>query len=495
MKVSGSWVRANLSAHSALGLFIAGLMYLVCLTGVICIYYPELERWEQPEVEEFTQASPQLVQSALDKFVARYPDAHSFDDLWLGLPTPDAPRMSVGGNLKGEEVQFYVKRDGSLGQAVAHDWTHFITELHYALTLPAVWGMALVGVIGILLVALVISGLLAHPKLFKDAFSLRLERATRQRQVDLHNRLGVWSAPFILAIALSGALIGLSQPLTLAFAQGFFNGDTSKITQDLYLPHPEASEKLEPLMPVASVLATFAREHPQVLPYYLAIHAPASANQTLELGAYLPDRMVWYDAFQFNAQGEQTAHLNWPNGELGTQIFGSSYRLHFGHFGGLPVRIIYTLLGLGLTFICATGMNIWFRRQALAGTPRSLMERLWLAWIWGVPIALGITLLSNMLWPGLSTAIFWSTCLATLALSLPIKNRQYLSLGLRASLTGLLGLGLLIQLVYFASLAFTPASLMINSLLLLAFLAMGLGLYLGYQSSHHNRQGQPSPAT
>ena len=493
-KISGSWVRANLSAHSALALFVAGLMYLVCLTGVICIYYPELERWEQPQVAEFTQASPQLVQQALDNLVARYPDAHSFEDLWVGLPTVDAPRMSVGGELKGEELQFYVNPDASLGAAAEDHWTHFITQLHYALTLPALWGMALVGIIGVLLVALVVSGLLAHPKLIKNAFSLRLERGERQRQVDMHNRLGVWASPFILVIALSGALIGLGQPLTMAFAQGFFGGDTSKLTGELYLPHPEPSDQLEALMPVAPTLAAFSQQQPNQLPYYLAIHAPASANQTLELGVYLPDRLVWYDAYQFNAQGEQTAQLNWPEGDLGTQVYGSTYRLHFGHFGGLPVRILYTLLGLGLSFICATGMNIWFRRQAQAGQPRPRLERLWLGCVWGVPAALSLTLVTNSIWAEQAVAIFWVSLALLLALSQWVKQRQSLSLILRSLVCVLLTVTLALQLIRFGSLAFSPASLMINLLLLLALVTMGWGLQLSRKSLRAGLNSQLAPA-
>lgn len=489
-KLSSNSVGANLKAHSGLGLFIVALLYLVCMTGVITIFYPEMERWEQADIHETTAVTPQQVQTALANIYADYQggreqtgDALSHpEDFWVNLPNNDMPRFTVGVALpheEGEELatqEFHVNADGTLGEKVEHEWTHFLTKLHYSLTIPGVWGITLVGAIGMVLVAMVISGILAHPNLFKNAFSLRIDRGERQQQVDLHNRIGVWATPFILAIALTGAMIALSQIFLFTFATGFYRGDTTVITNQLYMPHPEPTKIAAPLIDTAPILEKFQRDYPHFEAYYLSVHYPATTAQTVEIGAYLPDRLVWYDAFQYNAKGELIKRLGWPDGDAGMQIYASTYRLHFGHFGGLPVKIIYTLLGLGLCFICATGMNIWFRRQQQAGSPRAKTERMWLAVVWGFPCAIALTASTHFWWPNATLVVFWIASLALVFIALAARNRAQVSVGLRLLLVALIALTLVVHISRFGATSFTGGSLLFNGLLGLTALLLIIGL-------------------
>lgn len=491
-KLSPATVRANLKTHSGLGLFIVPLLYLVCVTGVVSIYYPDIEHWEQANIAKTQSVTPAQVQAALVNVYKHHQQqeankgdkAETLDDIWVSLPTADMPRFTAGAALahaEGEDeeehkhLEFHLNSDGSLGQAVAHEWAHFIVKLHYALTIPGIWGMTLVGVIGMILVAMTVSGILAHPNLFKNAFSLRMNRGDRQQQVDMHNRIGVWATPFILTIALTGALIGLGQVLLLTFATGFHKGDTTAITNQLYMPHPEPTKVAAPLMDVAPIVEKFQRDYPQLKAYFLSIHYPGTTAQTAEIGAYVPDRLAWYDAVQYNAAGEETKRLGWPDGDVGMQIYASTYRLHFGHFGGLPVKIIYTLLGLGLCFMCVTGLNIWFRRQQQAGSPRAKTERLWLAALWGFPCAVVLTAITSFWWSHASVALFWSASLLLAAISLAANSRRQVSLGLRLLLVTLIISVLMVHIAHFGGAAFSGASLLVNSLWLIAALALIAG--------------------
>ena len=191
-------------------------------------------------------------------------------------------------------------RRGSFGDPVDHRWTHFLVELHYALSLPGV-GPALVGIIGIAMTAMMISGLLAHPNIFKDAFSFRVGGPRRLQQVDIHNRLSVWTSPFQLAIALTGAFVGLSQIYGLTVALLFFGGDTTAATRSLFLQHDEPTGVDAPLMKVADILERVRRSIRSATDVPDDSRAGTTA-QAVEIGMRVPRRIVWAEFYLYDAQ-------------------------------------------------------------------------------------------------------------------------------------------------------------------------------------------------
>jgi hypothetical protein len=62
-------------------------------------------------------------------------------------------------------------------------------------------------------------------------------------------------------------------------------------------------------------------------------------------------------------------------------------------FAGFRIRLIYGALGLALCAICATGVNIWLIRRRERGTGSAMWGRLWIAVVWGQPLALALAAL------------------------------------------------------------------------------------------------------
>src|SRR4029453_2730879 len=92
------------------------------------------------------------------------------EHMFVQLPTKEAPRAAISTEKEG----WFINPDGSRGEKVNHEWTHLLINLHLYLHLPQTFGMILVSALGAILCGLVVSGLLAHPRIFKDAFVLRL---------------------------------------------------------------------------------------------------------------------------------------------------------------------------------------------------------------------------------------------------------------------------------------------------------------------------------
>ncbi|TGD75713.1 PepSY domain-containing protein [Mangrovimicrobium sediminis] len=482
--LSPGLVRQSLASHSWLGLLAGAAMYLVCLSGTLAVFYPEFERWEQPAVAEFTVFDPALLEGAYSEALAR--DSEATEHVFIGLPSPGMPRASVSTDNGG----WFVNGDGSLGEPVAHEWTHFLLHLHLYLHLPESFGMIVVSLLGALLCGLIVSGVLAHPRLFRDAFSLRLRGSKRMEQVDIHNRISVWGLPFHLMIAVTGAYFGLASLAILVIAQAYFDGDTDRVVGELFGPEPQLEQRLEGPAAVASAVHQVRAMAPEVTPIYVTLEEVGTPRQFIEVGAQMPERLIYSEVYRFDSAGRFIDRAGYSDGEAGRQAVFSSYRLHFGHFGGRPVQFAYLVLGLGLSVVAVTGINIWFARRK----SRDALNSLWTGFVWGTPLALAASAVALVLLAVPAAPVFWLFLVACCSFSRYLDDdrrarRALLWAGAGAML--LLAAG---HALKFGGVAFSGAALWVNVGLVLCAAAFALGALRPLPARDAAVEAAPEPA-
>ena len=162
-------VKRALSAHAAIGLLAAGLLYLVSLTGTIAVFHEELQRLEQPVAPEMSVIDPAAAQRGIETVLAREGDRAATTHLYLHLPVDELPRATVTTDTQA----FHLDQAGAIVEPEQNAWSDFVVELHYTLNLPSLVGLTLVGILGVMMLVLALSGLIAHPRVFRDAFRLR----------------------------------------------------------------------------------------------------------------------------------------------------------------------------------------------------------------------------------------------------------------------------------------------------------------------------------
>ncbi|WP_444912626.1 PepSY-associated TM helix domain-containing protein [Microbulbifer sp. PAAF003] len=465
-KPTPGFVRDMTDGHSVLGLAVSTLLYIVCVSGTLAVFYNEFERWEQASELENLNVEASVYRTATENAIALAKlEKEDLDSITFTIPNQDKPRLMV----EVGDMERYVAEDGSLLGKVEHEWTHFLAYLHYALNLPVGYGVILVGLIGMVMSALIVSGLLAHPKIIKDAFSFRLSGSKRLQQVDLHNRLGVWASPFHLAIAITGAFIGLSQVAAFAIAGVFFEGDTEKVEHMLYADHPVMEENAPEVdyPDYAAILATMDRIAPEEERTRLEVAFPGREGQVVEVWTRVPERLVWGERYHFNPDGSLIEKEGWSEGDAAKQVYLSTYRLHFGHFSGFPVKIAYFLLGVGMCLLVVSGINIWFVRKRQRGNPAVRLERVWMAQVWGVPFAIALSAVTYLAFKLNAAQVFW---LVTLALSVAAAFMGTVakwSLSLRiATIIACVG-AVVVHVAQFGEDSFVRASLVVNAVWLL----------------------------
>ena len=381
-------VRAVLNGHSVLGIAFAAAIYIVCLSGTLSVFVRDFERWEQPVAPTFPVASDAAIGRAVAEMGNR---AGANRNFYVLLPSDDFPRLllSSGNDAAGEA--WYADANGHLTTRAKSPWTDFLVDLHTRLHLPQTLGRFLVGLTGVALLSSLISGILAHPRIFRDAFHLRLGGSRRLEQADLHNRLGVWPLPFHVIVSLTGALLGLSTVIVGILALLVFRGDSQQVYALLAPPPAREDARPVPMPDVAGLIAMARERAPGAQLRQIEVSHWSRGDMRLELSASRPRLIAQQDSITFDAAGRIVAEKRPAGLTVGERILGALGQLHFGWFGGSAVRVAYGLLGLALCVVTASGITIWLARRRDKGRAAPAWERLWAAICWGQPVAMATT--------------------------------------------------------------------------------------------------------
>ncbi len=407
--LSPATVRAVLSGHGILGLAFAAIIYLVCLTGTIAVFAHDIARWEQPDAPSITAFAPGALDRAV-RFAQESGPTHA--TLYVSLPSLEEPEAGIIAYTPALHREWAADRNGTLTERRT-PIADFLVDLHVALHLPRAWGGFIVGLTGVALLSSLMSGILAHPRIFKDAFHLRRGGTRRVQEADLHNRLGIWALPFHVAIALTGALLGLSTLIVGVLAMLLYRGDTAKVYGLFTEAPPAINAVAAPLPPLEPMLAEARRRGGSATPHQLIIERAGRTDARLTVSSERDRLLVPQDTTIFDVKGNVVKDRHPADLVLGTRMLGGIGQLHFGWFGGLPVRLLYGLLGLALCIVTSRGVTIWLARRRDRGRAVPLWERLWAGIAWGQPLALALVGVTGLAAPAHDGLLIWIWMAAT----------------------------------------------------------------------------------
>lgn len=360
--VTARWAAVHKWTSLACTLF----LLMLCVTGLPLIFRDEIE-----DAIFGTLAAPPsdstLPPASLDAIVATARDRHPGEYVrvlsWEEdstvvrlsiVPHPDAPSARV------HRLSFDARTGEVLGVPKLRRGTlSFLAGLHRDL-LSGLTGSLVLGAMGLLFVASLVSGVVLYaPYRGRLPFgSVRTDRPWRVRWLDLHNLIGIATVAWALVVGITGALNTVALPL---FAQW-----RTDVLTELLAPHRGAP----PLTALHSV------------------DGAAAAARLARPGAELESIV-----FPNNRFGSPRHYLIWTRGampltarllvpvlvdaETGAvasarplpwhlQALQVSRPLHFGDYGGLPLKILWALLDLATIVVLASGLYLWLARLSAA---------------------------------------------------------------------------------------------------------------------------------
>ncbi len=401
-KVEGSnnrFVRQMIDSHSVLGLSFAALIYIVSLSGALTLFVPEISLWELPGTKASYETTPRAIAAAAHNAEAELKDGNEILNVVAYGPDEFRPYLTVRLNQRAGHGEPLDSTDwvadpqtGELLSVAEAPYAHLIEDLHTVLLLPNPWGRYLVGIIGVCMFTLILSGIFAHPTIIKDAFKLRLKRNARMAWTDMHNRLSVWGLPFHLVITFTGAFLGVAGITVVALAMLAYEGDQEAAIQVIQGPQPVLDAPLMSASPDYESMLLRSEAEDRRFSILVASN-PKSSGHTTSVAYYEEGILSMRTSDIYRNSGEFLEKFGGSGSPAGARVFGMVQPLHYGTFGGYPIKILYFVLSLALTYITSTGMMIWFKRKRQQGQAKPRTEALWRGMTTGLSAALVATAL------------------------------------------------------------------------------------------------------
>ena len=256
-------------------------------------------------------------------------------------------------------LQFLDRVTGeALGPAPVNPLLDFLLQLHtdMFLGLP---GMLFLGVMGISFIVALISGTVLYaPFMRRLRFgTLRTRRSLRVKRLDRHNFLGIVTLVWALVVGATGAINAFADPLTDAWR----NGEIAEMTA--------AYASSQPLAPadygsIDKAMAAAQDALPGRNPQFIGFPGGSWSSGHHYAIFFQGDRPVTEHlltpALVDAATGELTDARTMP---AINQALMMSKPLHFGDYGGLPLKILWALLTLATIWVLWTGIFLWLRRR------------------------------------------------------------------------------------------------------------------------------------
>ena len=358
--------------HSWLALPIWFFVLIVCVTGTLAVVAKEIMWVAYPEMRA-TQPSDDAQRLSYDELMARLHKSHPELDInTIAQPDGDYFALNVSATLPGaRSVTAYVNPYTAELQGYAPDFNfrNFTRALHGWWLVPYTngypWGWYLVSLLGLPMLASLITGLVVYKKFWKGFFKpvLRLRHGARIFWGDFHRLSGIWSIWFIAVISVTGTWFLIQAILSdNQISLSTYSAATEVLAHNSVPLTADGTPA--PTIGLDKALLIAQQQVPGLDPSGLIL--PTNTYGTMQAfgRSWYPLMYQLVNIHPYTGEVTSTYLLSdRTNLEMVTE---SMRPLHTGDFGGIWIKLIWAFFGLVLSMMVLSGLLIWSKRTALA---------------------------------------------------------------------------------------------------------------------------------
>ncbi len=362
--MSQSAIRAWFLVHKWSSIVCTAFLLMLCVTGLPLIFHHEIDELSGAHDQAPLRGLGMPAKSLDELLDIALADRPGHVGLYMSFDE-DRPvtNITTGARPDVDETEMTLRSfDMGTGDMVGviegGGLMDFILRLHIDMFL-GLPGMFFLGGMGALFVVALVSGVVLYaPFMRKLRFgTLRTTRSKRLKWLDYHNLLGIVALAWALVVGLTGVINTLATPIM----QSWQTGELAEMTaayRDMPAPTGAKLSSLQEAVDTARAAAPgnriqfiafpgggFSSKHHYAIfmqgdtPLTQRLLTPALVDaQTGELTAIRP--MPWY-----------------------VQALLLSQPLHFGDYGGLPLKILWAVLDIFTIVILGSGLYLWLGRK------------------------------------------------------------------------------------------------------------------------------------
>ncbi|MGF7177468.1 PepSY-associated TM helix domain-containing protein [Azospirillum doebereinerae] len=348
--------------HKWTSLICTLFMLLLCLTGLPLIFHDEIDHlFEEDRLPPMPADTPlKNLDEAVAAALAAYPGERG---LFLSFDV-DRPVVNVttgptaGASRKEMHISAIDRRTTQIVGDLNDEsgFMHVMLRLHVDL-FAGLPGELFLGFMGFLLVVATVSGVVVYaPFMRKLRFgTVRTTRSARLKWLDLHNLLGIVTLMWVGVVGLTGVINTLSVPLV-----AYWRSDqlAAMIAPYKDKPVPERFVSLDAAVRTAMAAAPGTR--PQFVAFP-GVRFSSNHHYAVWLkGATPATNRILTPALIDAETGALTEMRSMPWYMLALRL---SQPLHFGDYGGLPLKLLWAALDLAAIVILGSGLYLWIVRR------------------------------------------------------------------------------------------------------------------------------------
>jgi uncharacterized iron-regulated membrane protein len=336
-------------------------MLLLCLTGLPLIYIHEIDHamgWET-EAPAMAASTPK---ASIDKVIAAGMAEYPGKIMMYMSQEPDEPNiwnLTLGAH--GLDTDYKpVAVDARTAQVLAkHNFEDtfmgIIFHLHVDL-FAGLWGKLFLGFMGLLLLVAIVSGVVLYAPFMRklDFGTVRRNRATRLKWLDLHNLLGVVTLVWAFVVGTTG-MINTWADMLLKYWQ--FTEMAEMVAPYKNLPPPTQLGSMQD-----SVTNALAAEPGMKIGFIAFPGTPFTS--THHYGVFMRgDTALTSRLYKPVLVDVQTTKVT-DHRELPWYLTGLliSQPLHFGDYGGQMMKLLWALLDVATIIVLGSGLYLWLKR-------------------------------------------------------------------------------------------------------------------------------------
>ncbi len=374
-----STIRAWFLVHKWTSIVCTAFLLMLCVTGLPLIFHHEIDEltdeapaFGMPGVGSSGEAPglkplDEMLAKALAARPGEVPVFMAFDNDQPSMtittaPRPDSPAEDM-------TIQLFDRSTGEQTGAVDESGVmHFILQLHtdMFLGLP---GMLFLGLMGLFFVIAIVSGVVLYTPFMRklDFGTLRTSRSRRVKWLDYHNLLGIIALAWMTVVGATGVINALATPI-FQYWQLTELAEMTKAYAGKGAVAPANYGSIDKAMAAAR------QEIPGNNPQFIAFPGGAFSSKHhyavfFQGDTPLTERLL--TAALIDAEtGKFTDARPMP---WYAKALALSQPLHFGDYGGLPLKLLWAILTVFTIIVLGSGLYLWLGKRR-SGTDALVRE-------------------------------------------------------------------------------------------------------------------------